>query len=53
VIRHELAVAGTPIGPNDLMIVATVLAHRLILVTNNVKEFSRVVGLDYVDWESQ
>jgi tRNA(fMet)-specific endonuclease VapC len=53
VIRHELAAAGTPIGPNDLMIAATALAHRLTLVTNNVKEFSRVVGLDYEDWEVQ
>jgi tRNA(fMet)-specific endonuclease VapC len=53
VIRHELAAAGTPIGPNDLMIAATALAHRMTLVTNNVKEFSRVVGLDYEDWENQ
>jgi tRNA(fMet)-specific endonuclease VapC len=51
VIRHELATAGTPIGPNDLMIAATALAHRLTLVTNNLKEFSRVVGLEYEDWE--
>lgn len=51
VIRSELESAGTPIGPNDLMIAATALAHGATLVTNNVKEFSRVAGLRLEDWE--
>jgi tRNA(fMet)-specific endonuclease VapC len=51
VIRAELERSGTPIGPNDLMIAATALAHGAILVTNNVKEFSRVAGLRLEDWE--
>jgi tRNA(fMet)-specific endonuclease VapC len=51
VIRSQLARAGTLIGPNDLMIAAVALANRLTLVTHNVKEFSRVVGLVYEDWE--
>ncbi len=51
VIRSQLARAGTPIGPNDLMIAAVALANRLTLVTHNVKEFSRIVGLFYDDWE--
>lgn len=52
VIRSQLAQAGTPIGPNDLMIAAIALANRLTLVTHNAKEFSRVVGLRYEDWEA-
>jgi len=51
IIRSELESAGTPIGPNDLMIAATALAHGATLVTNNVKEFSRVAGLRLEDWE--
>ena len=50
-IRNELERAGTPIGPNDLMIAATATAHDLILVTNNTREFGRVVGLQIEDWE--
>ncbi len=51
IIRSELESAGTPIGPNDLIIAATALAHGATLVTNNVKEFSRVAGLRLEDWE--
>jgi len=51
-LRQELVRAGTPIGPNDLLIAATARAHRAILVTHNVREFSRVAELKMVDWES-
>jgi tRNA(fMet)-specific endonuclease VapC len=50
-IRADLANKGTPIGPNDLIIAATALAHNLILVSHNVAEFSRVNGLRVEDWE--
>ncbi len=50
-IRADLTQVGTPIGPNDLMIAATAKAHDLILVTDNVGEFSRVAGLQVEDWE--
>ena len=52
VIRKDLQQAGMPIGPNDLMIAATAIAHNLILVTHNTGEFSRVVGLPLEDWET-
>ena len=52
VVRAELEAAGTPIGPNDLMIAATALANGATLVTNNAREFSRVAGLHLEDWES-
>ena len=45
VIRTHLANAGTPIGPYDLQIAAIALANNLILVTHNMREFSRVPGL--------
>jgi tRNA(fMet)-specific endonuclease VapC len=50
-IRAELERAGTPIGPNDLLIAATARAHVLILVSHNLKEFLRVDGLKVEDWE--
>lgn len=49
-IRAALEAAGTPIGPYDVLIAATALAHGGTLVTHNVQEFSRVVGLQLVDW---
>ncbi len=53
VIRAELERAGTPIGPNDLMIAATAKAHDITLVSHNTREFSRVVGLRLEDWETE
>ena len=51
-IRAELEKAGTPIGPNDLLIAAIALANKLTLVTNNTREFSRVSMLPCKDWEA-
>ncbi len=51
-IRNELAKCGTPIGPNDLIIAATALAHKVILGTHNTREFNRVPGLLIEDWMS-
>jgi tRNA(fMet)-specific endonuclease VapC len=50
-IRARLEMAGTPIGPNDLLIASIALAHKLTVVTHNVREFSRVEGLQIEDWE--
>lgn len=50
-VRAELDRAGTPIGPNDLLIAATARANGCTLVTHNVREFSRVPGLQFEDWE--
>jgi len=49
--RAHLASAGTPIGPNDLIIAAIALAHGFTLVTHNTNEFSRVPGLLLEDWQ--
>lgn len=51
-IRAELEAAGTPIGPHDTLIAATALRHQATLVTRNVREFSRVPGLLWLDWHA-
>ena len=50
-IKAELSRKGIIIGSNDLQIAAISMANNLILVTHNVKEFSRVNGLNFEDWE--
>ena len=50
-VRSKLEMAGTPIGPNDLLIAAIAVVRRVILVTHNTKEFGRVKGLKLEDWE--
>lgn len=50
-IRHELERVGMPIGPNDTMIAAIAVAHDLTLVTANTREFGRIVGLRFENWE--
>lgn len=49
-IRTELESAGQPIGQNDLLIAAHARALGATLVTNNLREFHRIPGLDVEDW---
>ena len=49
-LRSALELAGTPIGPYDLLIAAQALRAGAILVTANVAEFARVDGLVWQDW---
>lgn len=49
-VRAHLSTVGTPIGPFDLLLAGTALAHDLTLVTHNVAEFSRVPDLLVEDW---
>lgn len=51
-IRRLLEQSGTPIGPNDLLIAAHVRALGVTLVTDNLREFSRVPGLRVENWLS-
>ena len=44
-IRVQLDKYGTPIGPYDLLIAASALANNCILVTHNIREFSRITDL--------
>ncbi len=50
-VRADLERRGMPISSNDLLIAATALAYKLILVTHNTAEFSRIAGLSLEDWE--
>ena len=49
-IRHELASRGKPIGPMDTLIAATAIDAGLILITGNLKEFTRIKGLQAESW---
>lgn len=49
-IRSYLQKKGTPIGPMDLLIASISITHNLTLITNNVKEFKRVKGLNTENW---
>lgn len=49
-IESSLRSTGTPIGPRDVLIAGTALAHGATLVTHNVREFRRVRGLSVTDW---
>ena len=49
-IRAALEKKGTPIGPLDMMIAAHAQSLGYTVVTNNVKEFSRVSALKIENW---
>ncbi|MEK6788030.1 MAG: type II toxin-antitoxin system VapC family toxin [Pseudomonadota bacterium] len=49
-VKRQLSKVGASIGDNDTAIAGHAIASGCILVTNNVREFSRVPGLDYEDW---
>jgi tRNA(fMet)-specific endonuclease VapC len=49
-VRADLETKGTPIGPYDILIAATAISNKGILVTHNTKEFERIEGLQFEDW---
>lgn len=49
-LRASLEKKGTPIGSLDTLIGAHALSLNLVLVTNNTREFKRIVGLELDDW---
>jgi len=49
-IRARLERAGTPIGPLDTLIAAQAVVRKLVLVSNNQREFGRVAGLHTQNW---
>lgn len=50
-LRVRMERNGTLIGPNDLMIAAIALRHALTVITHDTREFSRVPGLLWEDWQ--
>jgi tRNA(fMet)-specific endonuclease VapC len=49
-VRAKLERAGTPIGPLDTLIAAQAVARKLIIVSDNEREFGRVAGLHVENW---
>jgi tRNA(fMet)-specific endonuclease VapC len=52
-IRAVLAARGTPIGPFDTLIAGQAVSRNLTLITNNVREFTRVDRLQVEDWQTR
>jgi len=52
-IRADLERSGQIIGGNDLFIAAHALSLEATLITNNIKEFSRVSGLHLENWADE
>ena len=53
VIRAQLENKGISIGPYDLLIAGLARSQDMTLVTNNTKEFKRVVNLRLEDWSKK
>lgn len=51
-IRASLEKRGRIVGPNDLIIAATVMSRNGILITHNTQEFKQISGLRIEDWVS-
>lgn len=51
-VRAFLEQHGTPIGSLDTLIAAHALSLQVTLITNNVKEFSRIPDLKLENWVS-
>jgi tRNA(fMet)-specific endonuclease VapC len=49
-IRSELERSGKPIGNMDLLIASHAVSQRMVLVTNNLKHFANVPGLEVEVW---
>lgn len=49
-VRAELESTGSGIGPIDMLLAAQARSVGAVMVTNNVREFSRVSGLAVEDW---
>ncbi|MEO5716785.1 MAG: type II toxin-antitoxin system VapC family toxin [Luteolibacter sp.] len=49
-INAALLNAGTPVGVMDVFIAATALSMDVPVVTSNVRDFSKIKGLEVIDW---
>lgn len=50
IVKKNLNDKGTPISANDTSIAGHAIASDCVLVTNNTREFKRVIGLHIEDW---
>lgn len=49
-LRAALAARGEPLGPYDALLAGHARSLGLVMVTNNLREFARVPGLEVEDW---
>jgi tRNA(fMet)-specific endonuclease VapC len=49
-LRADLEKKGTPLNEPDLRIASIAMHHRLIVITDNLKHFLRVPGLEVENW---
>jgi tRNA(fMet)-specific endonuclease VapC len=49
-LRADLSARGKPIGSNDMLIAAHALALDYVLVTDNMREFTRIKELRVENW---
>lgn len=49
-IRTALEKRGSPIGAMDMLIAAHARSMRAVLVTNDIRHFTRIPGLKVEDW---
>ena len=49
-LKATLRKAGTPIEDMDLFIASIALSENRILVTNNLRHYRRIPGLDIENW---
>ena len=48
--KARLALAGTPTGDFDLLIGCTAVAEDMVMVTENVKDFQNIKGIQIENW---
>lgn len=49
-VRADLKNSGQPVGPYDILIAGTAIAHDLIVITSNINEFKRIPTISIEDW---
>ena len=49
-IRVELEKTGTPLGDMDMLIAAAAISQDAVLVTHNIRHFSKIRGIKIEDW---
>lgn len=49
-LKAKLRQAGTPLADFDLLIASVAITEDLILVTNNLRHYQRIVGLKLENW---
>lgn len=49
-IYSDLRATGQTIGHNDALIAGTAIVNDMTLITNNIRHFSRIAGLDIDNW---